>query len=156
MRAIPRTLLIALVGALTLTGAAMLLPGCTLLGGAGQVESLAAMPEPEWIAWRTKAVLEVEIAAGAVIEEEVIAASDLEALASILTVIGGTNSVEAGQLAEWLGQTGYKAALLELAILELDAKLSAGGLYEGGLLGPRGKELLIHLGAALQGVAVGA
>lgn len=156
MRTLTRTLLIAVVGTLTLAGAAALLPGCTLLGGATQVEALAAMPEPEWLAWRNKAVLEVKITAGAALEEGALSASDLEAVASVLTVIGGSNQVEAGQLAEWLELSGYKAALLELAILELDSKLVAGGVYVDGVLGPRGKELLINLGAALQEVAVGA
>lgn len=154
-----RRLLIATVGGLTLFGASFVLPGCSLLkaalGGEEAVADLAALPEPEWIVWRNKATLEVKIAAQAALEEDALTASDLEKVASVLAVMGGDNPVEAGALAEWLDLSGYKAALLQLAILNLDEKLAAGGLYPDGYLGPRGKELLLHLANALQEAAMG-
>lgn len=128
-------------------------PGCTTLSQAPQIEE---MSEPDFIAWRTTLVAQVGIVAEAAVAEGEIDPADLEKIASVLTVIGGSNAVEAGELAEWIDLSGYKAALLNLAILELDSKLAAGGGYIDGILSERGKEVLTHLGAKLQAVAVGA
>ncbi len=125
--------------------------GCTTLG---QVDDIPDMTEPEWIAWRTTLVEQIGTVAESAYAEGEVSGEDLDAAASIITVIGGSNTVEAGQLAEWLDLSGYKAALLKLTILELDSKLVAGGAYIDGLLGPRGKELLIFLGARLEEIHV--
>ena len=134
-------------------------PGCNLvqtaIGGEEAVADLEAMSDAEWITWRTETVLQAKIVAQAAVEEGAVEPGDLEAIASVLTVIGGSNAVEAGAIAEWLDLSGYKAALLQLAILELDGKLVAGGSYADGILSERGKELFVHLGAAFQEAAVG-
>jgi len=148
-----RVLVVALIGALALVGAALILPGCTTLSQVAQIEE---MSDADFILWRNTLVAQVGVVAQAAVDEGEIEPADLEKIASVLTVIGGSNAVEAGALAEWIDLSGYKAALLQLAILELDSKLAAGGGYIDGVLSARGKEVLIHLGSKLQAVAVGA
>lgn len=150
MRPITRSVLIAAVGVCILVGIHGALNGCTTLSQAAQIE---AMSETDYIAWRNTLVAQVSIVAEAALAEDEIEAADMEKIASVLTVIGGSNQVEAGKIAEWIDLSGYKAALLHLTLLELNSKLVAGGAYVDGLLTARGKEIFIHLGAALNDIA---
>lgn len=157
MRPIHRSFLIAAVGACTLVGFAAVLPGCTILsaliGGEEAIKDLGSMPEQEWIAWRSTAVKEVAIVTQGFHDEGKIDSETLEKAASVLAVIGNKNAVEAGELSKWIDVQGWKSSILALAILHLDSKLVAGGAYVDGLLTARGKEVFIHLGAALNDIA---
>lgn len=132
------------------------LTSCTLLAplfSDDPVAQITAMSESEFIAWRNTAVEEVAIVAEAAYAEGAISADDINTTASVLAVIAGENAVEAGQLAQWIGASPAMAGLLKLAMLELNSSLVAGGAYVDGLLGARGKELLLALAARLAEIA---
>lgn len=112
-----------------------------------------AMTEQEWIAWRSRQVARVEIVALGLYEDGALECADLDKAASWLAVMATGNPMEVGALTEALDVTGLKLAALKLALLELDGTLIDSGLYgSDGVLGPRGQELLVHVGNALEGV----
>lgn len=114
-------LVLLLIGTALWTG-----PGCTTVAG---LFHLGSMSDEEFEAWYPTAAAEVGAALRAAQREGKLSAESAKAWSSQLEgVADGTAPVPAS-LAEWFGVEGWGSVALEIAVIELDAKLAKSGSW---------------------------
>lgn len=136
----------------TLTTLALLLLGsCSTLADLPQLDTMDPLAFERYTA---RVSAQVTLLAAAGLEAGDLSPDGLRAVAGVFE--GLANGTTAGLLLEViqaadLGPYGTVAAAL--GTMELDAALERRGAYEGGVLGPRGRAVLLAVAAALRELA---
>lgn len=138
----PTFLILSLV--LSLWAAALFgTPSCTTVAG---LLNLTAMTDEEFDAWYPTAAASLGAVARQAHRDGDLATEDAQASAKKLRDVAEGNTPVPGSLADLLGARGWGSALLELAVLELDAELDRqGGWGQGGKALKRAKVLAAAL-----------
>ena len=125
--------------------------------GCSSVQSFRAldsMSETEYASYLGRVEAQAAIIINAAVEQGDLSSEMAQSLSDALSGIAAGTTAGVGQaLLSALDASGYSAAALAIAVIELDARLEQRGAYgEDGLLGERGRGVLQAIAARLASV----
>lgn len=148
--------LVGILWALLLSIPVWILVGLTVLAvsagcrTAEQTQHMDELSDAEFAAYKERVAGQICMLARAAIQEEDLSAESCRKLGEALKGLAlGTVTPAGGTLMNSLDVEGYGAAVMGLALIELDASLAQSGGLSGGWLSPRGEEVVGYIGDCL-------